>query len=251
MKPAAAPARVALITGGALGIGRAIALRLAADGAAVAIGYHARPATDVVGEILAAGGSAIAVPIDVTDPAGVDAAIAEVVAQLGRLDILVNNAGGLLARVRIDEMGDEHWARVLALNLTSAFLCTRAAIPHLGIGGRIINLSSNAAQSGGGAGASAYAAAKAGLIGFTRASAKELGPKGVTVNAIAPGFIDDTPFHATFSSPEAQRSMIAQTSVGRGGIPDDVAAVVSYLASLDAGFVTGTIVDVNGGSYFT
>ncbi len=243
--------RVALVTGGAIGIGRAIALRLAAEGATVAIGHHERPADTVVAEIGAQGGHASAIRVDVTDRASVDAALTAVVERHGRLDIVVNNAGGLVARVRIDEMPDAHWQRVIDLNLTSAMFVTRAAAPHLPAGGRIVNISSQAAQNGGGPGASAYAAAKAGLIGFTRASAKELGPRGITVNAIAPGYIDDTPFHATFSTPEAQRSMVAATVVARPGLPADVAAVVAYLASPESGFVTGTVTDVNGGSSFT
>lgn len=243
--------RVAFVTGGAVGIGRAVALRLAADGFAVAIGYHVRPANEALAAITAGGGEAIGVPVDVTDRASVDAAVASVIAGLGRLDVLVNNAGGLLARVRVDAMSDDHWDQVLALNLTSAFYCTRAAAGHMAPGGRIVNVSSNAAQNGGGPGASAYATAKAGLIGFTRAMAKELGGSGITVNAIAPGFIDETPFHATFSTPEAHRSMIAATAVGRAGSPDDVAAAVSYLTSPESGFITGTVIDVNGGSYFT
>lgn len=243
--------RVALVTGGALGIGRAIAVRLAADGVAVAIGYHSHPADEVVAEIVAQGGEAIGMPMDVTDPRGVDDAVGEVVARLGGLDILVNNAGGLLARVALAEMGDEHWHRVLDLNLASAFYCTRAAARHFGRDGRIVNVSSQAAENGGGPGASAYAAAKAGLIGFTRAAAKELGGRGITVNAVAPGFIADTPFHATFSSPESQRAMVAQAAVARAGEPADVAAVVAFLASPAAGYVTGTVTDINGGSYFT
>jgi 3-oxoacyl-[acyl-carrier protein] reductase len=243
--------RVALVTGGAAGIGRAIAVRLAADGAAVAIGYHAFPPDEAIAEIESRGGEALALPLDVTDRRRVDEAVADLVAHFGRLDILVNNAGGLLARVTIDQMDDDHWHRVLALNLTGAFYCTRAAARYLGSGGRIVNVSSLAAQNGGGAGASAYAAAKAGLIGFTRASAKELGAKGVTVNAITPGFIGDTAFHATFSSAEAQRAMVAQTALGRAGDPADVAAVVAYLASPESGYITGTVSDVNGGSYFT
>jgi 3-oxoacyl-[acyl-carrier protein] reductase len=242
--------RVALVTGGALGLGRAIALRLAADGAAVAVAYHSHPAEDTVAEIAAHGGTAVGVQLDVTDPDAVNAAVGTVVERLGGLDILVNNAGGLLARIAIEEMPDEHWNRIMAVNLASAFYCTRAAIPHLGPDGRIVNLSSLAAENGGGPGASAYAAAKAGLIGFTRAAAKELGPRGITVNAIAPGFIDDTPFHATFSPPDAQRAMVAQAAVGRAGVPADIAALVSYLASPEAGFVTGTVTDINGGSYF-
>jgi 3-oxoacyl-[acyl-carrier protein] reductase len=243
--------RVALVTGGALGLGRAIALRLAADGAAVAVAYHAHPADETVAAIEAQGGTAIAIPLDVTDRIQVDAAFAAVVRQLGRLDVLVNNAGGLVGRVPIAGMPDEHWHRIMELNLTSAFYCTRASIEYLGQGGRIVNLSSLAAKHGGGPGAAAYAAAKAGLIGFTRASARELGARGVTVNAIAPGFIDGTPFHATFSTAAAQETMIAQSAVGRAGVPDDIAALVSYLASPEAGFVTGVVVDVNGGTYFS
>jgi len=243
--------RVALVTGGAAGLGRAIAVRLAADGAAVAIGYHEHPADEAVAEIEAHGGEAFALPLDVTDRRRVDEVVADVVARFGRLDILVNNAGGLLARVAIEAMSDDHWHRILELNLTGAFYCTRAVAPHLGRGGRIVNVSSLAAQSGGGPGATAYAAAKAGLIGFTRAAAKELGGRGVTVNAITPGFIGDTAFHTTFSSPEAQRAMVAQTALGRAGEPADVAALVAYLASPDSGYLTGTVSDINGGSYFT
>jgi 3-oxoacyl-[acyl-carrier protein] reductase len=243
--------RVALVTGGAIGLGRAIAVRLAADGVAVGIGYHAAPADDAIAEIEAGGGEAMALLMDVTDRRSVDRAVADLVSHFSRLDILVNNAGGLLARVTIDEMTDDHWHDVLELNLTGAFYCTRAAAPHLGRGGRIVNVSSTAAQNGGGPGASAYAAAKAGIIGFTRATAKELGGRGVTVNAVAPGFIADTAFHNTFSSPEAQQAMVAQAALRRSGQPEDVAAIVAYLASPASGFMTGTVTDINGGSYFT
>lgn len=242
--------RVALVTGGAVGIGHAISLRLASDGIAVAVGYHTRPPDDTIEAISAAGGAALPVALDVTSTEGINAAVDDVVSEFGGLDILVNNAGGLLARVPIDEMSDEHWGNVIDLNLTSAFACTRTAIPHLGDGGRIINISSLAALNGGGAGASAYAAAKAGLIGFTYATAKEIGHLGVTANVITPGFIAETPFHETFSSAEAQDAMVSSTAVGRAGVPNDVASVVSYLASLDSGFVTGAVIDLNGGSYF-
>lgn len=197
------PERVALVTGGAAGIGRAIARRSAADGIAVAIAYHANPADAVVDEIVADGGTAIAIALDVTDRAMVDAVVDAVVERLGRLDILVNNAGGLLARVSIETMPDEHWQRVMDLNLASAFFATRAAARHLGRDGRIVNV------------------------------------------------IGDSPFHATFSSAEAQALMVAQTAVGRPGRPDDIAALVSYLVGPQGGFITGAVIDVNGGSSFS
>jgi len=244
------PRRVALVTGGAIGIGRAIVHRLAADGIAVAVGHHRAPA-DVVDEVRAAGGVAAPVAVDVTDPAAVEAAFATTVAELGRVDIVINNAGGLLARVPIETMSDAHWEAVVTLNLTSVFTCTRAALAHLGPGGRIVNIVSLAAQDGGGAGSSAYAAAKAGVVGFTRASAKELGGRGITVNAIAPGFIDETPFHATFSTAAARAAAVQRTVVGRAGTPADIADAVAWLVAPGSGFVTGTVIDLNGGAHFT
>jgi 3-oxoacyl-[acyl-carrier protein] reductase len=243
--------RVALVTGGAVGLGRSFASRLASAGAAVVVGYHSVSADEAVAEITADGGVAVGMRMDVTDRREVDDAIQQVLERFGRIDTLVNNAGGLVARVTVAEMSDDHWRTVLDLNLTSAFYCTRAVAPHLGVGGRIINVSSLAAENGGGPGAAAYAAAKAGLIGLTRACAKELGGRGITVNAISPGFIGDTPFHAQFSTIESQQSMISQAAVGRAGVPGDVSAMVAYLASADAGFVTGAVFDINGGSYFT
>jgi len=243
--------RVALVTGGAVGLGRSIASRLAAAGAAVVVGYHSESADAAVAEIAASGGVAVGIRMDVTDPPQIEDAVQDILERFGRIDTLVNNAGGLVARVTVGEMSDDHWRTVIDLNLTSAFYCTRAVAPHLGAGGRIINISSLAAENGGGPGGAAYAAAKAGMIGLTRACAKELGGRGITVNAVAPGFIGDTPFHAKFSTIESQRSMIEQAAARRAGTPDDVSAMVAYLASADAGFVTGAVFDINGGSYFT
>jgi 3-oxoacyl-[acyl-carrier protein] reductase len=243
--------RVAVVTGGAVGIGRAICARLAADGFAVAIGYHSHPPDGAREEIEALGGFAIGLPLDVTDRRAVTQGLGSVVDRLGSLDVLVNNAGGLVARRTLQEMTDEHWDTVIELNLTSTFACTRAAVAHMTAGGRIINISSLAAQNGGGQGAAAYAAAKAGVIGLTRAAAKELGGRGITVNAITPGFIGGTPFHETFSTLEAQQAMVAQAAVARAGEPSDIAAVVSYLGSPEAGFINGVVIDVNGGSYYT
>ncbi len=243
-------ATVAVVTGGAVGIGRAIVRRLAADGITVVVGHH-RVAPDIVDEVHAGGGTAMAVAVDVTDSASVENAFSTAIDEFDRVDIVVNNAGGLLARVPIDSMADDHWDAVVALNLTSVFTCTRAALAYLPAGGRVVNIVSLAAQDGGGAGATAYAAAKAGVIGYTRACAKELGPRGITVNAIAPGFIDHTPFHATFSTDDARRAAVQRTAVGRAGTPGDVADVVSWLVTPGSGFVTGAVIDLNGGAHFS
>jgi 3-oxoacyl-[acyl-carrier protein] reductase len=244
-------AKVALVTGAGVGIGRDAAEKLAQDGFDVAITYLSHPADEVVAAIEAAGRRALALQVDGKDSSAVNRTVATVVEQLGGIDVLVNNVGGLVARHSIAEMTDEHWHAVIDVNLSSAFYFTRAVAPHLSEGGRIINIGSLAGENGGSAGAGAYAASKAGLAGFTRASAKEFGPSGITVNAIAPGFIDDTPFHATFSTAEAQKAMVDSTAVQRRGIPADVSAVVRFLASPDAGFVTGAVIDLNGGSYFS
>jgi 3-oxoacyl-[acyl-carrier protein] reductase len=243
--------RVALVTGAGVGIGRDAAERLADNGFDVAVTYLTHEADELVAAIEARGRRAIALKVDGTDSAAVTAAVDEVVERLGGLDVLVNNVGGLIGRHAIAEMTDEHWHAVIDVNLSSAFYFTRAAARHLADGGRIINIGSLAGENGGSAGAAAYAASKAGLAGFTRGAAKEFGARDITVNAIAPGFIDDTPFHATFSTAEAQQAMVDATAVGRRGVPADVSAVVEFLASPGAGFVTGAVIDLNGGSYFS
>jgi len=156
-----------------------------------------------------------------------------------------------VGRVPVAEMDDAHWHKVIDLNLSSAFYCTRAVLPYMTTGwGRIVNVSSLAAQNGGGAGAMAYSASKAGMLGMTRGLAKELAPQGITVNAVAPGLILDTPFHETFTSEENQRTTIESTPLKRPGTPDDVAGVVVYLASDLASFVTGDTTAINGGTWF-
>jgi 3-oxoacyl-[acyl-carrier protein] reductase len=243
--------RTALVTGGAVGIGRGIALGLASAGADVAITYRTHDGEQVADEIRSLGRRACALELDATS----SAAVAEVVDAAadglgGRIDILVNNGGGLIARQPVAEMTDEHWHRVIDLNLTSAFFCSREALRRMPEGGRIVNISSQASRDGGGAGAVAYAASKAGMNGFTRGLAKEVAPRGITVNAVAPGLILDTPFHPTFTPKEAQEATIARIPVGRPGLPADVAGLVLYLASPEAGFVTGCVIDVNGGIVF-
>ncbi len=244
--------KTALVTGGNAGIGRAIALALADSGADVAITYFAHEGDGTARAIQAHGRRGLALRLDATDSAAVNAVIGQVADTFGgRIDILVNNAGGLVERAPITQMSDALWHRVFETNVTSAFYCARAVIPYISAsGGRIVNMGSIAAHHGGSGGAVAYAAAKGAIHSFTRGLAKELAPQGITVNAVAPGFILETPFHPTFTSEAAQQASIAQTALKRAGAPADVAGAVLYLVSDLAAFVTGEIVEVNGGLWF-
>ena len=190
--------------------------------------------------------------MDATDSADVDRVIPELASAMeGRVDILVTNAGHMVGRVLITDMSDEHWHKVIDVNLSSAFYCTRAVLPYMRDGwGRIINMSSLAARNGGGTGAVAYAAAKAGLLGLTRGLAKELASQSITVNAVAPGLILETPFHETFNTEEGRQAAIATIPLKRGGVPDDVAGAVLFLVSDLAGFITGEVTEINGGAWF-
>lgn len=240
--------KVALVTGGSRGIGRAIALELAAGGNQVAINYYTgneEEATRVLEEITSAGGEAIAVEADVSDAGSVDDLFATVADQLGPVDILVNNAGitrdGLLMR-----MDTSDWDAVLATNLRSVYLCSKTALrPMLrSKWGRIVSVSSVAGISGN-AGQANYAASKAGVVGFTKSVAKEVGSRGVTVNAIAPGFIDTD---MTRSLPgEVREAALQAIALGRFGLPQEVASAVGYLASDQAAFITGQVLVVDGG----
>jgi 3-oxoacyl-[acyl-carrier protein] reductase len=180
----------------------------------------------------------------------VTAAVDRIARELGGLDILVNNSGGLLARQEIAGMTDEHWRNVLAVNLDSTFYCCRAAARHLRDDGRIINIASLAGHNGGGNGSTAYAASKSAIFGFTRGLAKELARRRITVNALAPGLILDTPFHETFTPQEAQKATIAGIPMGRAGYPADVASAALWLCSPGAGWISGEIININGGQYF-
>lgn len=242
--------KAALVTGGGTGIGKAAALALAQAGADVALTYHSHDGEEVAETIRSQGRKARAFKLDAADSAAVDAVVDGAAAELGRLDIVVNNAGGLIARKTTEEMSDAHWHQVINLNLSSVFYVCRAALRHLPDGGRIVTVSSLAAHNGGGAGAGVYAAAKAGIHGFSRALAKELGPRGITVNIIAPGLILDTPFHETFTPKAAQEAAIAATPLRRAGTPKDIAGGVLYFASDLGAFCTGEVLDLNGGSYF-
>ena len=244
--------RRALVTGGASGIGRAAALALARAGADVAITYLSHDPTDVVAEIKGEGRIAASFQVDARRSWDVDKAVSDAAGALGGgIDILVNNVGGPVERRNVAAMDDAHWHGVLDLNLSSAFYVTRAALAVMPDGGRIITVGAQAARSGGGTGMVAYSTAKAALEGFSRALARELGPRRITVNVVAPGFVAGTPLHAAHTPEPAQRAAVAASALNRAGAADDVAEAVVYLASDGAAFVTGTVLDVNGGAYFS
>ena len=244
--------KVALVTGGARDIGRAVALALADAGASVAVNYHASEdkATAVVKEIEAKGGKAIAIKADVTSSSDIAAMMKKIRDTFGgNLDVLVNNAGGLIARKKMDDMDEAFWDSVIALNLKSVFLVSKAAIAMMPEGGSIVNLSSLAARDGGGGGAIAYSSAKGAVMTFTRGLSKELAPKKIRVNCVSPGMIDTT-FHDTFTSPEIRKAVAGRTSIGREGSPEDVANAVMFLASDASAYITGESIEINGGIYF-
>lgn len=243
--------RTAIVTGGGRDIGRACALRLAADGAAVAINYHssADGAESAVAEIDAAGGKAFALQGDMTRPADVAALVEASVERHGGIDTLVHVTGGLIARKTIAEMSIEHWRSVMDLNLTSFVHLVQAALPHMRGPGSIVAIASQAARDGGGPGAAAYAASKGAIVTLTRGLAKELGPD-IRVNSVCPGMIS-TGFHDTFTKDEVRANVAKATPLKREGTSEEVANLVAFLASDEASFMTGDNVDINGGLLFS
>jgi len=241
-------AKVALVTGGSRGIGRATAIRLAEDRFDVAIGFRVREqeARQVADEIRAKGSKAIAVRADVSNWDEADALVERAVAGLGRIDVLVNNAG-IYERTILDNLTPEMWNERVSTNLSSVFYCTKAALPYLRKAGwgRIINISSQIAIKGTDHG-SEYAASKAGILGFTKAAAQELARYNITVNAIAPGPVDTDILGG--DTPDRKRRRAREIPLRRIGKPEDIAAVVSFLASNDSDWMTGTTLLVNGGS---
>lgn len=244
--------QVALITGASSGIGRSTAEAMARQGAKVGVNYckNQAGAEQSVEIIRKAGGEAMAVRADVTRQAEVQDMVKAVRERWGRIDILVNNAGDLLARRTLADMTEEYWDQVMDLNLKSVFLCVKAVWEEMAArkSGCIINISSIAGRNGGGPGAAAYAAAKGGLLIYTKSLAKELAPHGVRVNGIAPGVIL-TPYHERYSPPELLQKYVASIPLGRAGTSEEIADVIVFLASPAAGFITGETIEVNGGQW--
>ena len=239
--------RVALVTGASRGIGAAIAIALGREGAAVGVNYHRSEAraAEVVAAIQAAGSKAVAVRADVGDGAAVRAMVAEMLSVFGQIDVLVNNAG-ILNNVPLHQMPDETWDEMIATNLRSVFLCARAVLPHMleRGSGKIINVSSQLGQKGM-AGHTHYAAAKGGVIAFTRALAREVGPRGIQVNAIAPGLIETELVGPITDDIRRERSAIL--ALRRLGLPEDVAPTAVFLASDASNYYAGQTLCPNGG----
>jgi 3-oxoacyl-[acyl-carrier protein] reductase len=242
--------RIALVTGASSGIGAATAAVLADLGAKVAIGYYhnEKGAEQALDGIRKAGGTAVAIRADVRQSAEIRAMVDRATGELGPIDILINNAGSLVKRTAIADVTEAAYDEVMNLNLKSAVLCSQTVAPAM-IGrrrGAIVNIVSIAGRNGGGPGAGLYSTAKAGLIAFTKALAKEMAPHGVRVNAVSPGVID-TPFHEAFSTPEMMANFVKGIPLGRVGTSMECAKVIAFLVSEAATYVIGETVEVNGG----
>ena len=245
--------KVAIVTGGARDIGRAVSLKFASEGAKVVVNYFSNPthAAETLALIKANGGVAIAVQADVTKSEDVAKLVTETQKEFGNeIHILVNVAGGLVARKLLADMDEDFFSTVINLNVKSVFLTTKHIVPFMPAGSAIVNFSSQAGRDGGGFGASAYATGKGAVATFTRAMAKELGPQGIRVNAVDPGMIATT-FHDTFTKPEVRTAVANGTPLRRQGEANEVANLVAYLVSDDSSFITGTNIDINGGTWFS
>ncbi len=239
--------RVAVVTGASRGIGRGVALRLGAAGASVVAAARGDHAEGVAAEIREAGGTALSLSVDVTDADQVAGMVRATLDQFGRVDVLVNNAGIVRDQLAM-RMSPSDWDAVIATNLTAVFTCSRAVLrPMLKQrAGRIISVGSVVGQMGN-AGQTNYAATKAGMVGFSKALAREVGSRGITVNVVAPGMID-TDMTADLGE-SARAAMVTHIPLGRLGSPEDVAGAIGFLASDEAAYITGHVLSVNGGMY--
>ncbi len=243
--------KVALISGAAVGIGRACALALGKAGATIGLHYYssAQAAETLMAELSDLGIKAVLLQADLSNEAQTNAVVDKLVAEAGSLDILVNNSGGLVKRAKIEDCTLADWNKSLDINLTSAFLLTKCAIPHLRAteSGRIINILSLSVQTGGANGGGAYAAAKGGLMVFTHTLAKELAPY-VRTNSVMPGTVE-TQHHEIHSTPEMMENYRKQTPLGRNTFADEVASSVLFLASDMSSHINGALVDISGGRF--
>jgi 3-oxoacyl-[acyl-carrier protein] reductase len=244
--------KVALVTGGGRDIGGEISKKLASLGVKVCYNYFD---SDEKGDLTLksikdSGGEALMVKGDLTKQKDIDNLVKACTDAYGKkIDFLVNVTGGLVGRKTVEEMDEQFWDFLMTLNLKTVFMVTKATLPYMGSGGAIVNFSSQAARDGGGPGAIAYATAKGGVLTFTRGLAKELGPKGIRVNAVSPGMINTT-FHDTFTKPEVREKVAGSTPLRREGKANEVADLVVYLCSNESSFITGASVEINGGTYF-
>lgn len=245
--------KVAIVAGGARDIGRAVSEKLASEGAKVVVNYCSSEAgaQATVAAIANAGGTAVAVKGDMTVAADVANVVQVAQTNYGdAIDMLVNVVGGLVARKSLLEMDEAFFEHVMKLNVTSTFLTTKAVIPHMGEGSAIVNIASQAGRDGGGPGAAAYGTSKGAVMTFTRAMAKEFGPRNIRVNCVCPGMISTT-FHDTFTKDEVRANVAAGTPLRREGQAKEVADVVAYLASSESSFINGASLDINGGTVFS
>ena len=239
--------RVAIVTGASRGIGRGVVRRLASVGVVVVAAARNDHAEGVVEEVRAAGGQAIAVSVDVTEPKAVDEMVGRACGEFGRIDVLVNNAGIVRDQLAL-RLTPADWDSVIATNLTATFTCARAVLRQMlkQRSGRIISLGSVVGQMGN-AGQANYAASKSGLVGFSKALAREVASRGITVNVVSPGLIDTDMTAALKES--SHEAMLSQVPLGRLGTTEDVASAVCFLASDEASYITGHVLAVNGGMY--
>lgn len=245
--------KIALVTGGSRDIGREISLKLAKEGANVVVNYlHSEShANQTVKDIISLGSEAIAVQADISVLEDIKKLRAKTVEVFGdRVDILVNNAGGLFARKALNELTEEFFNQVINVNFKSTVFVTQEFSSLMKEGASIINISSQAARDGGGPGSSLYASSKGAVSTFTRSMAKELGPKGIRVNAICPGMIS-TKFHDDFTKDEVRKKVADSTPLRREGNANEVADLVAYLASKESSYITGSNFDINGGLSFS